>query len=101
MTCRSASVSFFSGTATRTMSAPAAASLLISRTHESMSYVYPEVIVCTDTGACQPLLTKPTRASQTGVVRVWGSGVIRLNRGEAGPERVGERRPGYDIAKPS
>lgn len=42
---------FFSGTATRTMSAPAAVSLWISATHLSMSCVYPAVMVWTETGA--------------------------------------------------
>src|SRR5690606_12228410 len=64
------------------MSAPAAASLLISATQASMLWVYPAVMVCTATGAgCvpfrpPPILTMPVRLLPSVICRVERRGVM-------------------------
>ena len=66
----SASVSFFSGTATRTMSAPAACRRLISATDASTSWVNDVVMVWRATGAPPPTSTMPVRSSPIRIRRV-------------------------------
>ena len=78
----SAAVSFFSGTATRTRSAPAAARRWISPTHLSISYVYPAVIDWTLTRASPPMPTNPCFSSPTITFRVGRRTIMLLLQGK-------------------